>query len=64
MRDIFSDLTKLQINTYMKLVFEKQYNKNYIDLFTDRYINIRYYNFYENVVYCLGLYVLDYPLQR
>lgn len=44
----YIQLTKLQINTYMKLVFEKQYNKNYIDLFTDRYINIRYYNFYEN----------------
>lgn len=43
-------ITKKQIQEYMKLVFENNFNKGYCDLFTERYINIRYYNYYENEV--------------
>lgn len=43
----YINLTKKQINTYMKSVFENKFNKKYCDAFTDKYINIRYYNFYE-----------------
>lgn len=43
-------ITKEQIEEYMKLVFKDSFNKGYCDLFTERYINIRYYNYYENEV--------------
>ena len=44
----YIELTKKQINEYMRLVFEEKYNQKYCDLFTERYLNIRYYNYYEN----------------
>lgn len=47
----YIDLTKKQINAYMKLVLGKKYKKQYCDIFIEKYINIRYYNFYENEVY-------------
>lgn len=40
-------LTEDTIQEYLKLVFEKKYIKKYCDLFTEKYINIRYFNFYE-----------------
>lgn len=40
-------LTKREINAYMKLIFLNKYNKNYCDLYIEKYINTRYYNFYE-----------------
>lgn len=43
----YIDLTKKQINTYMKLVFGNKFNKNYNELYIDKYIKIRYYNFHE-----------------
>ena len=43
----YTDITKKQVNTYMKLVFGNLYNKEYNDRFLDKYINTRYYNFYE-----------------
>lgn len=46
----YIDITKKQIQEYMQLVFEESFNKEYCDLFTERYINIRYYNYYENEV--------------
>ena len=46
----YIDITKKQIQEYMQLVFEGSFNKEYCDLFTERYINIRYYNYYENEV--------------
>lgn len=46
--DEYIELTKKQINEYMKLVFEERYNQKYCDLFTERYINIRYFNYYGN----------------
>ena len=44
----YIELTKKQINEYMKLVFEEKYNQTYCNLFSERYINIRYFNYYEN----------------
>ena len=44
----YIELTKKQINEYMKLVFEEKFNQTYCDLFSERYINIRYFNYYEN----------------
>lgn len=46
----YIEITKKQIEEYMKLVFKDSFNKEYCDLFTERYINIRYYNYYENEV--------------
>lgn len=46
----YIELTKKQINIYMRAVFENQFNKKYCDAFTQKYINIRYYNFYENEI--------------
>lgn len=39
-------LTKKQISTYLKLVFENTYDKKYNDIYTEKYINVRYYNFF------------------
>lgn len=44
----YIELTKRQINEYMRLVFNEKFNQNYCDLFTERYISIRYFNYYEN----------------
>lgn len=44
-------LTKEQINEYMRLVFGINFNQKYCDIFTERYINIRYFNYYENEYY-------------
>lgn len=44
----YIELTKKQINEYMRLVFGERLNQTYCDLFTERYINIRYFNYYEN----------------
>lgn len=43
----YIELIKKQINEYMKLVFENNFNKKYCEIYTEKYINIRYYNFYE-----------------
>ena len=44
----YIELTKKQINEYMKIVMEEKFNQNYCDLFMERYLNIRYFNYYEN----------------
>ena len=44
----YIEITKMQISEYMRLVFEERFNKNYCDIFIERYINIRYFNYYEN----------------
>lgn len=44
----YIEITKKQINEYMKLVFEHEFNQNYCNIFIERYINIRYFNYYEN----------------
>lgn len=41
------EITRRQINTYMKMVFDRKFNKTYCDIYTEKYINIRYYNYYE-----------------
>ena len=46
----YIEITKKQVEEYMKLVFKDKFNKGYCELFTERYINIRYYNYYENEV--------------
>ena len=47
----YIELTKKQINEYMKLVFGNEFNQRYCDIYTERYINIRYFNYYENDIY-------------
>lgn len=44
-------LTEEQIKEYMKLVLGKDFKQSYCELFTERYINIRYFNYYENEFY-------------
>lgn len=44
----YLEITKKQINEYMKLVFGDKFNQLYCDVYTERYINIRYFNYYEN----------------
>ena len=44
----YIELTKKQINTYLRLIFGRKFDKKYCDAFTDKYISIRYYNFYNN----------------
>lgn len=43
-------ITRNQINSYLKLVFESDFNKKYCDSYTEKYINVRYYNYYESDV--------------
>ena len=43
----YIELTKKQINSYMKLVFDKEYNKKYTDFFVEKYIDVRYLGYYE-----------------
>ena len=47
----YIELTKKQISEYMNLVFENEFNQRYCDIFTEKYINIRYFNYYENDIY-------------
>lgn len=46
----YIEMTRKQIEEYMKLVFEDKFNKTYCDFFVEKYINIRYYNYYEDEV--------------
>ncbi len=41
-------IVKKQINEYMKLVFDNKFKKKYCDSYTEKYIKVRYYNFYED----------------
>ncbi len=43
----YIELTKEQINKYLKLIFENKFNKKYCDIYIKKYIDIRYYNFYD-----------------
>ena len=42
------ELTKKQIEKYLRLVFEDTYDKKYNDIYSETYINARYYNFFYN----------------
>lgn len=44
----YIELTRKQINFYMKMVFGNKFNKEYNNIYIEKYINTRYYNFYEN----------------
>lgn len=59
----YIELTKEQINEYMKLVFETRFNQKYCDIFTEKYINIRYYNYYENDIETTRRKILSYLKQ-
>ena len=43
----YIDLTKKQINFYLRLVFDNKFDAKIADAYTQVYINCRYYNFYE-----------------
>lgn len=45
--DQYIELSKKQIYSYMKLIFDQKYNKQYVDLFVEKYIDTRYYNLYD-----------------
>lgn len=49
--DEYIKLTKEQIKEYLKCVLGKNFKQAYCTLFTERYINIRYFNYYENEFY-------------
>lgn len=46
--DKYIEITKRQILIYLKLIFESSYNKGYNDVYIDKYINSRYYNFFDD----------------
>ena len=43
----YIDITKKQIETYFKIVFGNKFNKKFLLEYTEKYINIRYYNYDE-----------------
>ena len=43
----YIELTKKQINEYLKLVLGNKFIRKYCDIYTKKYIDIRYYNFYD-----------------
>ena len=43
----YIELTKKEIISYLKLVFDNKFSKKYCDLYMKKYIEIRYYNFYD-----------------
>ena len=43
----YIDITKKQIETYFKIVFGNKFNKKFLSEYTEKYINIRYYNYDE-----------------
>ena len=43
----YIDITKKQIETYFRIVFGNKFNKKFLAEYTDKYINIRYYNYDE-----------------
>ena len=45
--DQYISIVKKQITFYIRSIFENKFNKEYCDLFIEKYINIRYYDFYE-----------------
>ena len=59
----YIETTKKQISEYMRLVFEERFNQNYCDIFTERYVNIRYYNYYENDIETTRSKLLDHLKQ-
>jgi len=59
----YIEITKKQISEYMRLVFEERFNQNYCDIFTERYVNIRYYNYYENDIETIRHKLLDHLKQ-
>ena len=44
----YIDITKKLIHDYLKLVLGNKFSFKYYEKFTEEYINIRYYNFYES----------------
>lgn len=59
----YIEITKKQISEYMRLIFEYQFNQKYCDIFTERYINIRYFNYYENDIETTRRKILDHLKQ-
>lgn len=49
--DEYIEITKKQIEEYMKLVLGQRFNQKYLYVFIEKYINVRYYNYYENDIY-------------
>ena len=45
----YIEITKKQINSYMRLVLGKKFIKSYQEEFLEKYIKIRYYNFYDDL---------------
>ena len=60
----YIEITKKQIKDYMKMVFGEQFNERYCDIFIEKYINIRYFNYYEKDIYSsIREKILDYLKQ-
>ena len=43
----YIELTKKEIIEYLKLVFRNKFIRKYCDIYIKKYIDIRYYNFYD-----------------
>lgn len=43
----YIEITENEINSYMKLIFEKKYLKRISKKYIQAYLNVRFYNFYE-----------------
>ena len=43
----YIELTRKQTGEYLKLVFGNKFSKKYCDIYMKKYIDIRYYNFYD-----------------
>lgn len=59
----YIEITKKQISEYMRLIFEEEFNQNYCNIFMERYINIRYFNYYENDIETTRRKLLDHLKQ-
>ena len=43
----YIEITKKEVIEYLKLVFGNKFSKKYYDIYMKKYIDIRYYNFYD-----------------
>ena len=63
--DKYIELTKKQIIEYLKLILGNKFSKKYCDIYMKKYIDIRYYNFYDyDTSRTLRKKILDYLRDR
>lgn len=55
----YIDITKKQLDTYFKIIFDSKYNKRYTDVYIEKYVNSRYLNFFGDSENTIRKIVLD-----